>query len=63
MGSVSVDRDIGVPIPGHLDGGPDLIFTERRHVERAARRGDTAAAHQFDMGRALQELLADALLQ
>ena len=55
---ISMDGDIGIPVGGGFDPGSHLGFGERQHVERRARRGDAAAAHELDLGGALQKLLA-----
>ncbi|ETN72604.1 hypothetical protein NECAME_18771, partial [Necator americanus] len=49
---------VGTPVGRRFHRGPQLRLGEREHVERTARRGNAAAAHDFDLCGAHHELLA-----
>jgi hypothetical protein len=55
-----VHGDVSTPIIGRFNSRPQFRLRESRHVDRAERRGNTAASRQFDLGGALHELLTDA---
>ena len=59
-GGVGVDGDVGAPVFGGFDGGPQLGLGEGRGVERAVGRGDAAAGRELDLRRAEQQLFARA---
>src|SRR6516225_12313457 len=60
FGRKGVHGDVSAPIAGRFNRRPQFWLRESRRVDRAVRRGDTAASGQLDLGGALHELLADA---
>src|SRR6516162_4141394 len=59
-GRKGVHGDVSAPILGRFNRCPQFRLRESRHVDRAERRGNTAASRQLDLGGTLHELLADA---
>ena len=59
-GRVGVHGDVGAPVLGRFDGGPQLGLGEGGRVERAVGRRHAAAGRQLDLRRAQHELLAHA---
>jgi hypothetical protein len=57
---IGVGGDVSAPILGRLDGGPQLGFSERGHIERAEGRRNAAARRELDLRCPLHELLARA---
>src|SRR5215467_6184251 len=60
FGRKGVHGDVSAPIAGRFNRRPQFSLRESRRVDRAVRRGDTAASGQLDLGGTLHELLADA---
>src|SRR5499425_3639256 len=58
-GRKGVHGDVSAPILGRFNRRPQFRLRESRRVDRAVRRGDTAASGQLDLGGTLHELLAD----
>jgi hypothetical protein len=57
-----VRDDVGAPIVGYFNRGPQFGLGEGGDVERAVRRRHPAAHCQLDLGGSLHELFADANL-
>ena len=57
---VGMDGDVGAPVLGGLDRGPDLGFGVLGRFDRIVRRADAAAPHHLDLARPQSQLLARA---
>jgi hypothetical protein len=57
---IRMHRDIGAPILGGLNRGPQLVFGERGNIQWAVRRRHATAGRQLDLRSAEQELLTHA---